>query len=122
MEHSRVAHVIKDAEEYGRLVTSAFATCPKKKHYTPINRIKVPLKNVTESVTVARLLGELCAGERILSTIKKEELCTYSSIEEYRDTILGELQIFVMELNNTLAKRGKNYNSIITIEDIVEER
>jgi hypothetical protein len=122
-ELENIDHIRRDAEEYGKLVADAFMTCSKKKKNTPMNRVKIPLKNVTESVTVARLLGELCAVERVLSAIKNDiKPEDFSTIEEYKDNIVGDLQIFVMGLNNLIARRVRSKTNFVTLEDVVEER
>ena len=122
-EFENIDSIRRDAEEYGMLVANAFVACPKRKQNTSMSRVKVPIKNVRESVTVARLLGELCALERVLAAIKKEtKIEDFSSAEEYKDTLIGDLQIILVGLNNMIAKRVNNKKNIVTLEDVVEER
>lgn len=122
MENTQLSHIIKDAEEYGRYISRNFISSPNKKKYTPVNRIKVPVKDVTESATIAKLVGELASAERILSSIKNEiGIAGFKSIEEYRDFLVGELQIYVMELNNIVARRATNGKTAVTLEEVIAQ-
>jgi hypothetical protein len=121
MENNKLDHITKDSKEYAKLVVKAYAGSPKKKKHTPFSRIKIPLRDLEESTFVARLVGEMSAGERVLQTIRDEMSAEgFESAEEFRDTLLGELQIFVLELNNMIARMIKKENLSVTLEDLIE--
>jgi len=119
--NNKLEHVKKDSAEYAKLVVKAYASSPRRKKHTPLSRVKVHIRDLEESTLVARMVGEMSAGERILQTIRDELPSDgFESAKEYRDTLLGELQIFVLDLNNLIARMIKKEELSVTLEDLIE--
>jgi hypothetical protein len=114
-------NVIKDAESYANSLVLAYAKDPRRKKGTPLGRVKVTLNEMRTRVFLCRMLGELSAAERLLQFLRDDkEILSVKDPQEMKDLILGELHIFVKDLNNTIANAIDKKHMGITVDMLIK--
>ena len=68
-------------------------------------------ETLRQEVLIAKLLGEMGAGERILRALRENS-------EWDKDTLEAELHIFISQVNNEIAKITGS-NRILEVEDVL---